>query len=136
MKLFLLSCGFMLFTLIGVSAQSPTGYQLSTHMLDVSKGAPATGVKITLYQLQNNGTWKQMASGVTNDNGRIADFLPDTRDNTGTYKLHFETEPYFKQQNLESIYPYVEIVFHIEGKGHYHIPITMSANGYATYRGN
>ena len=41
-----------------------------------------------------------------------------------------------KSQNLESIYPYVDLVFSIKGKNHYHIPITMSANGYATYRGN
>ncbi len=56
--------------------------------------------------------------------------------NDGLYRLHFETDPYFAAQGLRSIYPYVEVTFRIEGEGHYHIPITMSANGYSTYRGN
>lgn len=130
LSVFILSLSFM-----GVSAQQDT-YQLSTHILDISKGEPAQGVSIRLYKLTSAGEWQQVASGITNDNGRIADFLPDTGDNTGTYMLKFYTEPYFGKQNLKSIYPFVEVIFRIEGKGHYHIPITMSANGYATYRGN
>lgn len=43
---------------------------------------------------------------------------------------------YFKQQGLDTIYPFVEVIFEIKGDSHYHIPITMSANGYGTYRGN
>lgn len=128
---FILSLSFM-----GVSAQQDT-HRLSTHILDISKGEPAQGVSITLYKLTSAGEWLQVASGITNESGRIADFLPDTGDdNTGTYMLKFYTEPYFGKQNLKSIYPFVEVIFRIEGKGHYHIPITMSANGYATYRGN
>lgn len=114
-----------------------TVYQLSTHILDINKGEPAPHVTVILYKQDSIiNTWKQMTTGKTNENGRIADLLPLPQDNSGIYKLKFETEPYFKAQNLKSIYPYVEIVFRIEGKGHYHIPITMSANGYSTYRGN
>lgn len=118
-----------------ISAQS-VKYQLSTHILDISKGEPAQGVDIALYKLGPADEWRQVASGKTNESGRIADFLPEIQNNTGTYKLKFYTEPYFQAQRLKSIYPFVEIVFHIEGTGHYHIPITMSANGYSTYRGN
>ena len=69
---------------------------------------------------------------------RSGDLLPvgEPRGNDGVYKLKFETEPYFEAHGEESIYPFVEVVFRIEGDGHYHIPITMSANGYSTYRGN
>ncbi|MGN1091847.1 MAG: hydroxyisourate hydrolase [Alphaproteobacteria bacterium] len=52
------------------------------------------------------------------------------------YKLRFYTAPYFKSQNLKSVYPYIEIVFEMTGNGHYHIPLTVSANGYSTYKGN
>ncbi len=55
---------------------------------------------------------------------------------TGSTGFRFETAPYFEALGERSIYPWVEVVFRIEGSGHYHIPITMSANGYATYRGN
>ena len=85
---------------------------------------------------KNSLNWQEIDSGVTDKNGRISDFLPEGSDNAGTYKLTFKTYDYFKSQGLESIYPYVDVVFKISGDTHYHIPITMSANGYATYRGN
>lgn len=113
-------------------------HQLSTHILDISKGEPAQGADITLYKLNPStpSQWKQIATGKTDVNGRISNFLPDIEDNTGIYMLKFYTEPYFLKQGLKSIYPFVEVIFRIEGKKHYHIPITMSANGYSTYRGN
>ena len=118
-------------------AQKSVTYQLSTHMLDISKGQPAPNVTVTLYKLDSiTDNWKQITTGKTDENGRIANLLPLPKDNSGIYKLKFETTPYFKAQNLKSIYPYVEVVFRIKGKEHYHIPITMSANGYSTYRGN
>lgn len=74
----------------------------------------------------------------TDGKGRIGDLLPvgAPNGNDGLYRLRFETEAYFAAQGLASIYPFVEVTFRVEGDGHYHIPITMSANGYATYRGN
>ncbi|MCC7318781.1 MAG: hydroxyisourate hydrolase, partial [Bacteroidales bacterium] len=38
--------------------------------------------------------------------------------------------------NLESFYPFIEVVFQIKDESHYHVPITLSAFGYSTYRGN
>ena len=119
-----------------LKAEEQISYQLSTHILDVSAGKPASGVTIKLYQQQANGAWREIASGITDANGRIANFLPQNKDNSGTYKLSFATKEYFAKQNLNSIYPYVDVVFEINENTHYHIPLTMSANGYATYRGN
>lgn len=118
-------------------AQEPV-CQLSTHMLDVSRGVPARGVSVTLYAADADAGWREVVSRATDRNGRIADLLPVAAPggNDGVYKLRFETEPYFAEQGLTSIYPFVEVTFRIEGDGHYHIPITMSANGYSTYRGN
>lgn len=112
-------------------------YQLSTHILDVNRGRPAAGVQISLFRLSDDGReWIEAGTGITDANGRIGTFLPMFRPNDGVYKLKFETRDYFKKQELDSIYPFVEVVFEIRGTGHYHIPITMSANGYGTYRGN
>lgn len=128
---------FLISIVNGFAQTLPTTYQLSTHMLDISKGQPAPNITVTLYKLDSiTGNWQSVTTGKTDGNGRITNLLPSTKDNTGIYKLKFETESYFKAQNLKSIYPYVEIIFRIEGQGHYHIPITMSANGYSTYRGN
>ena len=119
-----------------VNAQEKTTYQLSTHILDIHSGKPASGVIIKLYQKNSDNAWQEIDSGTTDSNGRITDFLPQDKDNSGIYKLSFETKEYFEKQNVSSIYPYVDVVFQIEGNSHYHIPLTMSANGYATYRGN
>ncbi|MCD8166813.1 MAG: hydroxyisourate hydrolase [Bacteroides sp.] len=120
-----------------LTAQSTTDYRLSTHILDINQGKPASGVTITLYQWDpEKEVFEEVASGKTDENGRIGNFLPSTSSNEGMYKLKFETLAYFNNQQIASIYPYIEVVFRIEGKGHYHIPITLSANGYSTYRGN
>lgn len=120
-----------------LEAQEPVP-QLSTHMLDLTRGVPAAGVAVELLAAQPDGCWRLLAERRTDANGRVADLLPvgEPRGNDGVYKLKFETEPYFEAHGEESIYPFVEVVFRIEGDGHYHIPITMSANGYSTYRGN
>ena len=113
-------------------------YQLSSHILDISTGKPAPNVDVRLMMQDKSGSWKLVNTQKTDANGRIGTFLPNeagvARD--GTYKLIFETTPYFQNQGLKSFYPYVEVNFNIEGEKHYHVPITLSAYGYSTYRGS
>ena len=113
-------------------------YQLSSHILDISTGKPAPNVNVKLMMQQTNGSWKLLSEQKTGDTGRINDFLPNEGDidNDGTYKLIFETTPYFYNQGLETFYPYIEVNFNIEGDNHYHVPITLSPYGYSTYRGS
>ncbi|MCD7973228.1 MAG: hydroxyisourate hydrolase [Candidatus Azobacteroides sp.] len=126
---------FSFFTFL--SAQTDGSYQLSTHILDIHEGKPATGVTIILYKYnEENREFEITDMGKTDENGRVNGFLPSTKNNEGIYKLMFETAPYFVNQQVSSIYPYIEVIFRIEGKDHYHIPITVSANGYSTYRGS
>lgn len=117
-------------------AQTPT-YQLSSHILDISKGAPAAGVTIKLEK-QNEQTkaWSFVDEKVTDENGRIGNFLDSKNENSGIYKLTYMVSDYFKKENVESFYPFIEVVFQIKDKAHYHVPITLSAYGYSTYRGN
>lgn len=117
-------------------AQAKT-YQLSSHILDVSKGMPAAGVPIKLEQYNSKKKiWFLVDEKITDANGRIPDFLPNDKSNLGIYKLTFSTSEYFKKDNIESFYPFIEVVFEIKDKNHYHVPITLSAFGYSTYRGN
>lgn len=110
--------------------------QLTTHILDTGLGKPAAGVQIVLYQ-QQNIEWGQIAKGVTNQDGRVANLLAkDFVLPYGNYKLKFETKEYFDRQLLETFYPYIEIIFEIEDIEHYHIPLLLNAFGYSTYRGS
>lgn len=128
----------ILFTLlsIGTSAQK-NNFQLSTHILDVSKGVPATAVKIKLEKYNKQSKiWTFVGEKVTDPNGRISDFLPSENENFGIFKLTYYTNEYFKKNKIESFYPFIEVVFEIKDKNHYHVPITLSAYGYSTYRGS
>ena len=112
-------------------------YQLSSHILDVSKGMPATGVTIKLEKYnEQTKNWSFVDEKITDNNGRITDFLPSEKTNLGIYKLTYFTSDYFKKNNTESFYPFIEVVFQIKDANHYHVPITLSAFGYSTYRGN
>lgn len=127
-----------LFTLlsIGTFAQKNT-FQLSSHILDVSKGLPVSGVKIKLEKYNKQSKiWTFVDEKNTDKNGRISDFLPSEKDNLGIFKLTYYTSDYFRKDNTESFYPYIEVVFEIRDKNHYHVPITLSAYGYSTYRGS
>ena len=110
--------------------------QLTTHILDTTKGKPAAGVSIVLYSQKNN-SWVELAKGVTNADGRIPDLLKkDAVLESGSYKMKFETKEYFDKERIATFYPYVEIVFEITSKEHYHIPLLLNPFGYSTYRGS
>lgn len=125
----------VLFTTV-IFAQNKN-YQLSSHILDVSKGIPVSGVTIQLEQFnEQTKKWSFVDKKQTDVNGRITDFLDSQKTNLGIYKLTYYTADYFRKNNTESFYPFIEVVFQIKDQNHYHVPITLSAYGYSTYRGN
>lgn len=115
--------------------------QLTTHILDTSKGRPAAGVTVILYVQDSadpvTADWRQIAIGTTNQDGRISDLLhSDVVLEPGVYKLKFDTKAYFEDQIATVFYPYVEIVFTISDNEHYHVPLLLNPFGYSTYRGS
>jgi 5-hydroxyisourate hydrolase len=110
--------------------------QLTTHILDTHRGAPADEVAVILYQFAID-TWTEMSRGITNNDGRVPDLLSHNIVlEPGTYKLRFETLPYFEKMNVSSFYPYIEICFDVTSSAHYHVPLLLNAYGYSTYRGS
>jgi 5-hydroxyisourate hydrolase len=110
--------------------------QVTTHILDTSKGKPAEGITIVLYQQHTDG-WREITIGTTNNDGRIPHFLKkDATLEPGIYKMAFDTQPYFEKQAILTFYPLVEITFRIRNGDHYHIPLLLSPFGYSTYRGS
>lgn len=110
--------------------------QLTTHILDTTKGKPAAGVHIILYQ-RHKEEWKEITKGETNNDGRIPDLLKKgTVMELGTYKLHFETQSYFAKQSIQTFYPFIEITFQVTTEEHYHVPLLLNPFGFSTYRGS
>ncbi len=113
----------------------------STHVLDTSCGQPASGVVISLWRadgaLANLENWTLIAKGSTNNDGRAPDLIPmETSLIAGTYRIRFELEAYFKQQQQPVFYPCAEITFNMEANQHYHVPLLLNPFGYSTYRGS
>lgn len=101
--------------------------RLSTHILDTSKGAPAGGVRVRLFQAA-----EEIAAQQTDADGRCQNLLA-TELPAGIYRLVFEVGAYFP----DGLYPEVAITFRATGGAtHFHIPLLISPFGYTTYRGS
>lgn len=95
---------------------------VSTHVLDVAAGKPASGVRVTL------GT----RTMVTDDSGRIAD-LSEGGINPGTYRLLFEVGPYFA--GTPHLFETVTLEVQLGEGRHYHVPLLISPFSCSSYRG-
>ena len=110
--------------------------QLTTHILDTTRGKPAAGITIILYRGEND-EWTEIARGITNADGRLPDLLKNQENLVHCiHKLRFETKDYFDKNQVLTLYPFVEIVLDITTDEHYHIPLLLNPFGYSTYRGS
>jgi 5-hydroxyisourate hydrolase len=111
---------------------------ISTHILDIARGAPAGGVAVYLAAQNTDESWTELSHAWTDEDGRVKPFfLVDQPVSSGTYKLVFDTEHYFTGLDIEYFYPQVTVVFRIDDSAqHYHIPLLISPYGYSTYRGS
>jgi 5-hydroxyisourate hydrolase len=111
---------------------------ITTHVLDTALGKPAAGVHVVLQFWQAGRDWQQIAEGLTNDDGRLLDWMPAGAALTpGVYRLMFDTRGYFERQKQATFFPTVPIVFEIrDANAHYHVPLLLSPYGYSTYRGS
>ncbi len=110
--------------------------QITTHVLDTSKGKPAEGITITLAK-RTNSSWEEVSTGVTDSDGRIGDLLrPDETVEPGVYRMLFHTGDYFERDGIKGFYPRVPIVFEVFDDSHYHVPLLLNPFGYSTYRGS
>jgi 5-hydroxyisourate hydrolase len=110
---------------------------ITTHVLDTSRGRPASGVHVLLEVREENG-WREIGRAMTDGDGRVRQILPvGSALTTGTYRLTFGIESYFRTQGIETFYPEASIVFHVRDANlHHHVPLLLSPFGYSTYRGS
>jgi 5-hydroxyisourate hydrolase len=112
--------------------------RISTHILDTAQGKPAKNVPVRLERQDPSGEWRILSASQTDADGRCSQLLPENEAlRAGTYRLAFDTEGYHRSQQIDGLYPAVQIIFHVrEGESHFHIPLLLSPHGYTTYRGS
>jgi 5-hydroxyisourate hydrolase len=106
---------------------------ISTHVLDIARGVPATGVAVVL-EARDGAGWSTIGRGTTDDHGRIASFA-DAPPAAGTYRLTFDTGAYHRRYDTLPFFPSVAVTFDVREAGHHHVPLLLSPYGYSTYRG-
>ena len=72
---------------------------ITTHVLDLVNGKPASGVDVHLHQGD-----RLIADGTTNEDGRVESWSQDYSLATGKYRLVFNVEPWFAVRAVQSFY--------------------------------
>jgi len=102
---------------------------------DSNLGSPASALRLTLYGFDTNNDWKVLAQRATNENGECPGLITRDLFLRGIYRLHLDTDEYFRRQNAASFYPYVDIVFNIvDPTQHQHLTVMIGPHGYSTYK--
>ena len=111
---------------------------ISTHVLDTTRGRPATGLAVTLRRRGADGDWSVVARAITDADGRVKDLSVGQPLSAGDYRLEFATGEYFKGLGLGTTVFYPEVFVTVaadEQDTHFHVPLLLSPFGYSTYKG-
>ena len=115
---------------------------VTTHVLDVTSGRPAEGVRVELYELADGSQRKLIADVVTNADGRTdRPLVTADQARAGRFELVFYVGDYFRGRGAELAEPpFLDIIpirFSVaDPKAHYHVPLLVSPWSYSTYRGS
>ncbi len=107
--------------------------RLTTHVLDVSAGKPAAGVRIQLFR--EGGL---VCERTTNADGRCdSPLLEGEALVSGAYELVFSIGDYFRARGVDSPFlNQVPVRFLVNAGETYHVPLVCSPWSYSTYRGS
>ena len=105
---------------------------LSSHLLNAINGTHASGVKITINQINSSGVKKIFFESETDERGRIIkDFDLSNDDCSCDYEMVCKTADYFSEKKIVSE---IIVKFRMEDpKKKYHLPIIISPNSYSIW---
>jgi hydroxyisourate hydrolase len=116
---------------------------LTTHVLDVTRGGPAPGVKIELFELSHDdGGRRLIMAATTNSDGRTdKPLIAAGEARVGNFELVFHAGDYFRAQGAKlADPPFLDLIpvrFAVaDPAAHYHVPLIVSPWSYSTYRGS
>jgi 5-hydroxyisourate hydrolase len=111
---------------------------ISIHVVDVSRGVVATGMKIEVFALQPNR--RLLAGGRAATSGQLEDRALVGRMQAGPYEAVFYVAEWYRNQKVElPAVPFLDVVAYRFGisdpEQHYHLPFKCTPWGYSCFRG-
>jgi 5-hydroxyisourate hydrolase len=109
---------------------------ISTHVVNIERGAPAAGIHVTLYRLSDDGRPLRLTQALTDADGRIPDLLERPLV-VGEYRLEFDpatnadatpADPFFRRISFD-----LRIA---DASRSYHVPLLLASHSITTYRGS
>ena len=111
---------------------------LSIHVVDVSRGVVAAGMRIELYALAPGR--RLIAQGTANAQGVLPDPALAGRFAPGEYEAVFHVADYYRSAGIAlPAVPFLGVVHYAFGIAdsdqHYHLPFKVTPWGYSLFRG-
>jgi 5-hydroxyisourate hydrolase len=112
---------------------------ISIHVVDVSRGVVATGMRVELYAVSGDSS-RLIAAGNVSKTGVLSDPALDRRFEPGFYEARFHIADYYRDTlGATAAVPFLDIVAYrfglAEPEAHYHLPMKCTPWGYSCFRG-
>ncbi len=112
---------------------------LSVHVVDVTRGVPASGMRVEIFAL--GASRQKIADGVMAKSGALDHPIATTRLEPGAYEVVFHAGAYFSGQGVAQSNPpfFGEVPFRFniaDAEQHYHLPMKITPWGFSLYRGS
>ena len=108
---------------------------ISTHVLDLATGEPASDVGVALFRLADGGTPELLSELATDADGRIRDLLAGAPLTEGDYQLAFDVGGH--ADDPDAFFQSAAVALRItDADRSYHVPLLLSPYGMSTYRGS
>ena len=112
---------------------------ISIHAVDVARGAVATGMRVELYTMAENGR-RLIARGTISASGTLDEPPLKATFAAGSYEAVFHVADYYRAAGVAlSAVPFLDVVTYRFGiadpQQHYHLPFKFTAWGYSCFRG-
>lgn len=112
---------------------------VSVHVVDVSRGVVAAGMKVEVFAC--DGRRRRVAAGATNARGVLDDpaLMSDIMQ-PGYYEAVFDVADYYRAAGVAlPERPFLDVVTYRfavgDARAHYHLPMKVTPWGYSCFRG-
>ena len=113
---------------------------ISIHVVDVSRGLVAAGMRVELYRVGAEGSGSLVAAGAVAASGLLPHEALDRVFEPGFYEARFHVAEYYRAAagGAPSV-PFLDVVAYRFGladpQAHYHLPMKCTPWGYSCFRG-